>query len=329
MEKSPIMNLLTKVPGGMVIIPILIGCAFNSFCPAVLDIGGVTTGIARGTTTLLGAFFVCMGASLEWKAAPAAIKSGAVVTFTKLIVSIIIGVFVGKYMNDSLLGLTSLAIIAGMSNSNGGLFAALTRAYGDKADRGAIAIVSLNDGPFFTMIALGMSGLANIPIMTLVAAIIPLVIGCILGNVDAKLKSLLGEAGNVVLILLSFSLGCGMNFSQIIAGGLGGILLGLMTVFIGGICTVFMDRITRGTGISGAAISSVAGNAVATPMAVAESDPTILAAAQLATPQVAAAVIVTAILCPLFTAFVNKNFRRHHPVLDAPECEEAILEGNT
>ena len=315
-QKSPIMNVLNKVPGGLVIIPMLVGCALNSICPGVLQIGGVTTGLATGTSTLLGAFFLCMGASLSIKAAPAALKVGAVVTLSKLIVSMAIGLVVSKFFHNDLLGLSSLAIIAGMSNSNGGLYAALTNTYGDSADRGAITVVSLNDGPFFTMIALGTAGLANVPLMALVAAIVPQVIGVILGNLDAALKELLEASSSVILLLLAFSLGCGMKFSQIVEGGIGGILLGVITVIIGGAVTVFFDRITKGSGIAGAAISSVAGNAVATPIAIAESDPTIYAAASAATPQIAAAVIVTAILCPFFTAFVSRYFRRKDVLSD-------------
>lgn len=194
------------------------------------------------------------------------------------------------------------------------MFTVLTKMYGDDADQGAIAVVSLNDGPFFTMIALGSAGMADIPLMALVAALVPLVIGIILGNLDPKMKRLLNEAEPVIIVFLAVAVGCSMNFSQIISGGFGGIVLGLMTLIIGGIITVFFDRITGGTGIAGAAISTVAGNAVATPLAVAAADPSIYDAAVIATPQVAAAMIITAILCPFFTAFVNKHFRRKDPV---------------
>ena len=207
-----------------------------------------------------------------------------------------------------------MAIISGMSNSNGGMFTVLTKMYGDDADQGAIAVVSLNDGPFFTMIALGTAGMANIPLQALAAALIPLVLGIILGNLDPKMKKLLNNAEPVIILFLAFAVGTSMNFRQILEGGFGGIVLGLMTLIIGGIITVFFDRITGGTGIAGAAISTVAGNAVATPLAVAAADPSIYDAAVIATPQVAAAMIITAILCPFFTAFVNKHFRRKDPV---------------
>ena len=255
-----------------------------------------------------------MGANLSISGAGKALKVGAVVTLAKLVASIAVGLIASHIFNDNLLGLSAVAIISGMSNSNGGMFTVLTKMYGDDADQGAIAVVSLNDGPFFTMIALGTAGMANIPLQALVAALIPLVLGIILGNLDPKMKKLLNNAEPVIILFLAFAVGTSMNFRQILEGGFGGIVLGLMTLIIGGIITVFFDRITGGTGIAGAAISTVAGNAVATPLAVAAADPSIYDAAVIATPQVAAAMIITAILCPFFTAFVNKHFRRRDPV---------------
>lgn len=233
------------------LIPLLLGCAVNSLFPDFLQIGGATTGVLTSTNAFLGAFFVCVGANLSVRGAAKALKVGAVVTLTKLLVSVAIGLMVSRFMNDSLLGLSAVAVISGMSNSNGGMYTILTRTYGDDADQGSIAVVSMNDGPFFTMIALGTAGMANIPIQSLIAALIPLILGAVLGNVDPKMKKLLNNAEPVVMIFLAFAVGASMKFSQIIEGGLGGIVLGLMTLIVGGICTVFMDRITGGTGIAG------------------------------------------------------------------------------
>ena len=310
----PMVNFMNKIPGGIMLIPLLLGCALNSFFPDFLQIGGATTGVLTSTNAFLGAFFVCVGANLSISGAGKALKVGAVVTLAKLVASIAVGLIASHIFNDNLLGLSAVAIISGMSNSNGGMFTVLTKMYGDDADQGAIAVVTQNDGPFFTRIALGTAGMANIPLQALVAALIPLVLGIILGNLDPKMKKLLNNAEPVIILFLAFAVGTSMNFRQILEGGFGGIVLGLMTLIIGGIITVFFDRITGGTGIAGAAISTVAGNAVATPLAVAAADPSIYDAAVIATPQVAAAMIITAILCPFFTAFVNKHFRRKDPV---------------
>ena len=190
-------------------------------------------------------------------------------------------------------------------------------------------MASLNDGPFFTMIALGSAGLASIPFKSLLAAIIPLILGVILGNIDKDMKKVLDQASPVVTILLSLSLGCGMHFGQIAEGGVPGILLGLITAFVGALVTVPLDRVTGGTGISGAAISSTGGNAVATPMAIAEVDPRLTAVAYTATAQIAASVLVTAIFCPFITAFVAKKFPSRQKVkmgMEAEHLKEAIVD---
>ena len=80
-----------------------------------------------------------------------------------------------------------------------------------------------------------------------------------------------------------------------------------LTTFLGGFFNILADKASGGSGIAGAAASSTAGNAVATPAAVALADPAMSSIAQIATPQVAASTITTAILTPLLTTYV---FRR-------------------
>jgi 2-keto-3-deoxygluconate permease len=80
-------------------------------------------------------------------------------------------------------------------------------------------------------------------------------------------------------------------------------------VVTGTVC-ILVDRLLGGTGIAGAAASSTAGNSAAVPKAVAMADPTYAAIAPIATVQVAASVIVTAILTPILTSFVYKRVQR-------------------
>lgn len=310
-----IKQTIDKIPGGMMVVPLIAAALINTFFPDVFLIGGFTTAMAKGSGALIGAFLVCMGAGISFVAAPKALGKGAVITATKFAVGVVIGIAVSKFLGtNGLFGLSSLAIIAAMTNTNGGLFAALTGEFGDETDVGAIAIVSLNDGPFLTMVALGTAGIATIPFMSLVAVLIPIVVGMILGNLDPKMRDFLIKGAPVLIPFFAFALGAGIDFGTLIKAGLPGVFLGLMTTFVGGAFNILADRSTGGSGIAGAAASSTAGNAVATPAAVALADPTLKAVAAVAAPQVAASTVTTAVLTPILTTFVVRRVRKTRSV---------------
>ncbi len=292
------------------VVPLLAGAIINTVAPQVLGIGGFTTALAKGAPALIGAFLVCMGAGITLKTAPRALRTGLVVTLTKFFLGVAIGLTVAALCGDSgLLGLSSLAIIAAMTNTNGGLYAALAGEFGDESDVGAIAVISVNDGPFLTMIALGAAGLATIPLLGLVAVIAPIILGMVLGNLDPRMREMLLKGGPVLIPFFAFALGSGIDLLTLVEAGLPGILLGFATTFIGGFFAVLADRMTGGSGIAGAAASSTAGNAVATPAAIALVDPSLRTIATLATPQVAASTVTTALLTPLLTSFVARRRR--------------------
>ena len=113
-----------------------------------------------------------------------------------------------------------------------------------------------------------------------------------------------------VIVLTFFAMGSSMTFGQLIAGGVPGILLGVICSVVFAIPAVLADRATGGTGTAGAAISSCAGANVATPAAMANVNEALYGGdvLALATAQVAACAIVTAILTPLVTSWVHKYF---------------------
>ena len=103
----------------------------------------------------------------------------------KFIIGALLGILVGKlFGSNGFLGISSMAMICAVTNSNGSVYFALMQQYGDDKDCACMPILAINDGPFLTLVALGASGLADIPFMSLVAAIIPILAGMILGNLD-------------------------------------------------------------------------------------------------------------------------------------------------
>ena len=68
-----------RVPGDTIVVPMLIGVVLNSFVPQALQIGGFFTGMVTGTSALVGVFLLFMGATIDVKSTPKAIKIGAVI----------------------------------------------------------------------------------------------------------------------------------------------------------------------------------------------------------------------------------------------------------
>lgn len=309
-----IKKTIEKVPGGMMVVPMLISATINTFFPQVFQIGGFVTEIMNNHNVFIGAFLVCMGAGMTYKSAPKALKIGAVTTLTKYAFAVALGILVDRFMGPSgLLGLSALAIVSAVSNTNGGLFAALTAEFGSKEEIGAISVLSINDGPFLTMIALGTAGIANIPFMELVGVIVPIIVGMILGNLDPDMRDFLTSGGSIMIPFMALAMGTRLNFGMILTAGPMGIVLGLITVGIGGALNIFSDRLTGGTGVAGAACSSTAGNAVGVPLAIAAVDPSLMEVATRATPYVAASMITSAICIPILTTYVYKRNLIKHP----------------
>jgi 2-keto-3-deoxygluconate permease len=304
-----IKKAIDSVPGGLMIIPLFLGVLVNTFFPEALKIGGFTTAMfsSSGALPILGVFLVCVGSQLSFSLAPKALKKGVILTVVKYAVGVAVGLGVGKFLSGGALwGLTPLAIVAAMTNSNGGLYSALSGEYGDGTDVSAVAVLSLNDGPFFTMVALGAAGFANIPLMAFVAVAFPIVLGMVLGNLDPEMRKFLGQGEKLMILFFSFPLGAGMDLHKVVTAGVPGVLLGVMTVVLTGFAGYFALKLFRERPLCGLAEGSTAGNAVGTPLALATADPTLMPIKDEATAQVAAACITTAILCPLLITFWNK-----------------------
>ena len=304
---------MKKFPGGMMVIPLLIGCLVNTFIPQCRQIGGFTTALFKsGQATLVGLFIFCSGATINVKQVGQPLYKGAVLTILKLIIGVVIGYVLNMAFGPAgVLGLTPFAVISAVTKYNGAIYTALAKEFGDETDMGAIAILSLNDGPFLTMIALGTTGLASIPLLDIVAAIIPLIIGMILGNLDPDFRDLLSKGLNMILPINGFVFGANMSLITIVKAGVPGILLGLITVLSTGVLTyIIYSAIRRKPDPMGMAIGTVGGNAVATPASVAISDPSLEPYVESATAQTAAAVVITAILTPLLTGFISRRISK-------------------
>jgi len=306
-----IYQTVTKVPGGLMVVPLFTGMIINTFFPHLLKIGGFTQALSDvGYPTILGMYLFTVGTKMTLRTAPRMLKRGFGIMFAKVGMATLIAVSVGKLFGGSIWGYSTLALLVAMSDTNGGMFMALTSVMGDKEDSGTYVPQSIETGPFLTMVILVGAGLANIPWLTIVSVIAPIAAGAVMGNLDKDLREFFGSHEPIIVPFMGFTLGQTINLSAVVTAGLPGIALGVFVLVITGTVCILADLALGGSGIAGAAASSTAGNSAAVPKAVAMADPSYAAVAPAATVQVAASVITTAVLTPILTSLVYKHVQR-------------------
>lgn len=352
MGNVSVLRTIRRIPGGLMLVPLLLGVTLNTIDQLHLEsvrnaliwlgttptsdgsheffrIGGFSEALFKGgAMPLIALFLFCSASQMSLGVGARAIKKGVALTVAKYFTGLAIGMIFGMLFDpfDGFLGLSTMAIIAAMTNGNGGMYAALTGQYGNRSDTAAVGVLSLNDGPFLTMMALGMLG-SSFPIIAFVAVLLPILIGMILGNLDQELREFL-KAGELLPVpFFAFALGANMNLSVLFNPDVlvAGTLLGVATVVLTGVANAMIFRlIGERSLIAPFSEATTAGNAVATPAAIAvaaaaaagsgmmsaEMAKAYEAIVPVATLQISVAVIVTAVLGPLAVAWVDRWQRR-------------------
>src|ERR1041385_3464778 len=92
---------IERVPGGMMVVPLLLGCLVNTFAPETPKFFGSFTGaLFTGPLTILAVFYVCMGATIDFKTTPYILKKGGTLFATKILCGVITGLVLGKLLGE-------------------------------------------------------------------------------------------------------------------------------------------------------------------------------------------------------------------------------------
>ncbi len=364
-----ILKTIEKVPGGLMVVPLLFGALLNTIdqmhLPFIMNflkflgvsaikpgiyeffrIGGFTEALFKtGTLTLIALFLFLAGSQMNMRVGGIAMKKGIMLTASKYFVGLGVGMLWGKLSGDvynGFLGLSVMAIIAAMTNGNGGMYAALTAKFGTRSDVGAVAVLSLNDGPFFTLMALGMLG-SNFPIIAFIAVLLPIAIGMLLGNLDHELRDWFKKGEQLPIPFMAFALGTGMNLGTFFNPTVvvAGFTLGLMTLLLTGGVGMLVFRLSgERSQIAPVAEASTAGNAVGTPAAIAAAAAVaagtgMMSAAEakafadiagIASLQISISTMSTAVLCPIAVILVDRWQRSRGIIGNVDPLEEPIID---
>lgn len=331
-----IKRAVESVPGGMMILPLLTAAIITTCAPGTAAFFGSFTGaLFTGALPILAVFYVCMGTTISARSIPQVFRRGGVLLSTKILLGVVAGLILAHLIGVQPIhggwfaGISTLAVVAAINDTNGGLYMALMGQYGEPEDAAAYSVMALESGPFFTMVTLGVAGLSSFPWQTLLGAILPLCVGILLGNLDSEFRDFLGKAAPAMIPFFAFALGATLDLRRVWAAGLVGVALGAAVVLVSGTALIFADRLFGGRGTAGIAAAATAGNAAAVPALVAAANHQYAEAAAPATVLVASSVIVTALLVPPLTVWWNRQVsnsgaKRNQQQIGAGKLEDPI-----
>lgn len=293
------------------VVPMFLGMLIYSFFPEVLEIGSFTTATFshEAASTVMGVQLFCLGSQLQLKEMKTVARRGGVLLVSKLVLGILSVLLIKNiFGNQGIWGISLLAVCCSITNVNGSIYLSLVSVYGDEADGATVPVLALTNGPFLTLIVLGISGAAHFSPISLIATVVPVAVGMLLGNISGEIKNFLKPGIQLLLPFIGFTLGAGIDVKTVFRAGAAGLLLSVFVIVVGGIFTYFCDRVFAGRpGYAGLASCATGANAIGVPAAIALADPVWNMYVAEAAAQIAAAVVVSALVIPFLVEKTKKR----------------------
>lgn len=132
------MRIMEKIPGGTLLISMLIAAIIHTFCPDLFKIGSMTEALFSGSSMnfILGAAVFVSGCSLNSSSLPKVIKRyGTLLVFRTILIILVCLAFYYAFGVPGIAGISTLAFVCAITSVNPTLFLALVSDCGDEIDQ--------------------------------------------------------------------------------------------------------------------------------------------------------------------------------------------------
>lgn len=127
--RIPILNWIKKVPGGLLLVPMVIVAIINTFCPNLVKIGGATEFLFTNTCTMyvVGLMLFFSGTQCMLSQVKEMVKIGGLLCVIKIGIMAAGCIVVQKVCGlDGFWGISLVTFVAVLASTNPGLYMALT-----------------------------------------------------------------------------------------------------------------------------------------------------------------------------------------------------------
>lgn len=305
------MKLMKSIPGGTLLIPMLISAILATFFPGLFEIGGMTQAFFtnQGLTYVLAAAVFVSGFLLDISTLRKVIRRYGILLLARLLFNGLTGYFfIQIFGMDGVLGISGIAFIVTLMSINPSLFLAIVNDYGDDVDRAAFGLVALVSLPFVPMFVYGLSTPTPLNFSSLIATIIPLIVGIVLGNLDKELGKAVTPAMGFLVMCIGWTVGAGMNLIDAVKAGGSGFVMAILFYLLSFIPVFLVEKfVLKGNGISSLGLSTVAGMSASFPMLMLATNPEITDYASQSAAITSLCVLCTAIFTPIIAKQLKKQ----------------------
>lgn len=305
-----IYGFFRKIPGGILLIPMLITAVINTVFPnAFIGAGGMTRALFQtGTQTIAALIMFATGAALDIRLMGTVLKRCGYLSIAKLVLSFGLGfAYLGIFGMDGIFGISGIAFVAVICSVNPGIYMGMIEEYGDQEDFGMFAVLNLLAMPAIPVMIIGTAGAYGFNIMEVITILIPFALGMLFGNLDKKLSRMFEAMTPLTLPFLGCCFGASLNLFSALQAGIAGIILTVIYLAVHAAIMLPIDRrINHCQGYASIAMCSVAGIAISVPQMLGGEVYAVYQEAAIA--QIALCMILTNLLCPALTKCVVKKW---------------------
>lgn len=302
------LKFMNKVPAGTFLIPLFVSAIVYTLWPTLLQDGGMLEGFLGGQNIgfMIAFLTFAAGLNIDLKGLVAILKYQGILILIKLVIAFIVSILYIKFFGEGgILGISAIALVTVLVSTNPALYVSLAGEYGDQEDVTAFALTAAIVIPATPMLVYAMAGGGTIDWASIISTIIPLIIGIVLGNLDPNFKVLFKDAVAMMLPILGWNLGQGINLIEGLQAGLSGVLL-LLVYYLFMSIHVLVDRfVFKKSGAIGMSLNSVAGSSSSFPAIIAVSYPAVAPYVASATAQLVTCAILSLILTPVLVRLLD------------------------
>ncbi len=294
------------------VVPMIITAVINTFIPAVLKIGGPTSGAFSGAGAMatIGMLLFTAGSQTKYSDLGSVCARGGLLVIVRLAVA-----FTGAWLTlklfgpEGIWGASALAITISLASCNPGVYAGLMQSYGDTVDKSAMGILNLIAVPATPLVILGVADGTGFDYMSAVSSLVPFALGMVLANADEKVRKLFSTATPVILFFLGCCLGASINLKALSQAGVANIvLIGLIVCIFLPIMIAADKLILRRPGYAAVAATCLGGLSVVAPRIIGERLPQYQPYVESATAQLAVTLVICIFIFPYITKFIVGKF---------------------